>query len=351
MKILITGIGGPTPKGIAKSIKEAYPNAYIVGVDANKFAPGHYCGFPFDKTYLVPNATTDETLYVEKMNEIIQKEAIQYAFVVPETEVLIWSKLKEESKMPCDSLIPNAKVASFIFDKLNVANILLEHCLTPLTLNITDYSIVNLEMIGSQLKYPYWVRVNKSAGAIGALKINSIDDIINWTKFNGNEDGLIASTYLPGKNYACKLLYKEGKLIVSAAAERIEYLLANAAPSKISGMCSRGKLINNIELFDRSVLALEIIFKKHKLPIEGMFTVDFKEDINGIPMITEINIRHVSFTNAFALAGVNFAEKTIEAFVYNKKINLGYQIFKEEYNFLRGVDNELIIFSENDIID
>ena len=30
MKILVTGIGGPTPKGIAKSLKQKYPNCKII---------------------------------------------------------------------------------------------------------------------------------------------------------------------------------------------------------------------------------------------------------------------------------------------------------------------------------
>ena len=251
--------------------------------------------------------------------------------------------------MPCPALIPDEKIANILFDKLNVASSLLDKALTPLTIHISDFSISNLQSVGKTLRYPYWVRVNKTAGAIGALKIENIDDIINWTKFNSHNSELIASPFLPGRNFACKLLFKNDKIIVSASSERIEYLLANAAPSKISGMCSRGKLINNVELYNRSVEALKTIFEKEQLPINGMFTVDFKEDLNGIPLITEINIRHISFTNAFTIAGVNFAAYTIESFVYNKDINLGYQLFSEEFNFLRGVDNELIIFKDSDL--
>lgn len=349
MKILVTGIGGPTPKGIAHSLKLAYPDCFVVGTDIDKYASGHFTGYPYDKTYLVPSSLNDFDNYLYKMNEIVKQENIDYAFIVPETEVLVWSKLKSESKMPCPALIPDEKMAKILFDKYKVATLLFDKGLTPQTIQITNFSILNLELVGESLNYPYWVRVNKTAGAIGALKINKIDDIINWTRFNKSNDELIASPFLPGKNYACKVLFNNNKVIVSAASERIEYLLANVAPSKISGMCSRGKLINNQDLYDRSILALKTIFEKEQLPVNGMFTVDFKEDINGIPLITEINIRHVSFTNAFTMAGVNFAEQTIESFLNKKEINLGYQIFSEELNFVRGVDNELVIFKCSDI--
>jgi hypothetical protein len=49
------------------------------------------------------------------------------------------------------------------------------------------------------------------------------------------------------------------------------------------------------------------------------------------------------------MAGVNFAKHTIESFLNKKEINLGYQIFSEELNFVRGVDNELVIFKCSDI--
>lgn len=36
--------------------------------------------------------------------------------------------------------------------------------------------------------------------------------------------------------------------------------------------------------------------------------VDLKEDHKGTPLVTEVNIRHVAFTPAFAMAGFNFTE-------------------------------------------
>lgn len=346
MNILISGIGGPTPLGLAKSLRLRFDSLKLIGIDANKFAPGHYRKDVFDKTYLVPNATDKN--YWNVINKIVSIEQIEYAFIIPETEVLKWSEYQIHNKLPCCSLIPDFEVSSFLFDKLKVSNLLKNHDLAPKTLSID--SGTDLSFLGQDLGYPYWVRLNKTAGALGAFKVNEMSDIINWLKFNPSSKDYIASNFLPGRNYACKLLYIEGNLLMSASAERIEYLLANASPTKISGMCSRGKLINNPDLVSRSISAIELIYNKFKKQPHGMFTIDFKESSSILPLITEINIRHVSFTNAFSIAGANFPALTIDAHFYKTETNYVDYKFEDENYFIRGVDNELFLLKDDELV-
>lgn len=348
MNILITGIGGPTPKGIARSLKLENPEIRIIGIDANPYAPGFYAEGPYDRTYLVPNASLYPEEYWDKIEEISASEKIDFAFVVPETEVLQWSRKKMEGGIPCDSFLPDSDVADFLFDKKKVSDLLYPYGLSPRTLSTGKEE---LESIGDELGYPYWIRVNKTAGAIGSLKINTISDVKNWLNINDSEvpADYISSSYLPGRNYACKLLYKDNNLELAAVGERIEYLLANASPSGISGMCSRGRLLNREDIIQASEKALKIIFDQFQLPINGMFTVDFKDDQEGHPLITEINIRHVSFTAAFSLGGANFAQKTLDMIAGKAAEPKGYFNFREEFNFIRGVDNELVLVREEAI--
>lgn len=347
MNILVSGIGGPTPKGIALSLKLANPQIKIIGIDSNIYAAGLYTNFPFDQTYLVANAQQEIDQYWNDIEKIVEKENIDFAFIVPETEVLVWCKKEETSTLPCKSFLPNAEVASFLFDKLKVSKFLEPFGLAPKTLDVNGLGNSELSKLSDELKFPYWVRLNKTAGALGALKINSDDDLINWLRFTNLETDIIASPFLPGRNYACKLLFKDGNLILGATAERIEYLLANASPTKISGMCARGKLLNSEDLISRARKAIELIFNNFNLEINGMFTVDFKENSDGIALITEINIRHVSFTYAFSLGGANFAFETIKLFEEKSHNPQGVFNFKEEFNFIRGVDNDLNLISSS----
>lgn len=255
--ILVTGVGGPTPIGIAKSLKLANPGVRLVGTDASRFAPGLYRNDLFEQTCHVPLASDKE--YWPVISKIVEKEKIDYAFVVPETEVLAWCHRKKEKNLPCKALLPEPEIASFLYDKLNVSKSLEPHGLAPKTIVVS--SQMKFNEIGTELGYPYWVREKAGAGAIGSFKIDSQQDIENWLSVNPENAQLIASTFLPGRNYACKLLFKEGKLVMAASGERVEYLLANAAPSGISGMCARGRLLNSLKLEERSIHAVEIIHK------------------------------------------------------------------------------------------
>src|SRR5687768_6993833 len=101
MNILISGVGGPTPLGIAKSLRLKYSSEELtlIGVDGSKLAPGLYNKKLFDKTYLVPHSK--DATYWEVIDKIVEQEKIDLAFIIPETEVLVWSKRQKEGKLPC----------------------------------------------------------------------------------------------------------------------------------------------------------------------------------------------------------------------------------------------------------
>ncbi len=340
MNILISGIGGPTPLGIAQSIKKSGYVKRLIGIDGSPFAPGLYNYNLFDQTYLVPHSSSPE--YWKVIEAIVATEKIDHAFIVPELEVLKWSERKQKGKLPCPSSIPDLAICQSLYDKFSTYKLLVETGLVPKTCKVA--STASDEIISS-FGFPFWLRAGAGAGAIGAFKINNVRDFRNWTMINPLITNFIMSEFLPGRNYAVKVLFHDGKIIRAASAERIGYLLSNAAPSGISGMCSYGRLLNNRDLATKAIHAVAKIFESNKLPPEGMFTVDFKEDHAGIPKITEINIRHVSFTLAYALAGANFALDTLRLFTNDPTFNRSFteHSFDQNYYFMRGVDAPLAL--------
>lgn len=349
MNILITGIGGPTPIGIAKSIllNGKFKSARLIGVDSNKYAPGLYNKELFDKTYLIPHSSSDN--YWSVLESIISKEHIDYSFVVPELEVLKWSSKMKTGRIPCDSLLPDYDVAKVLYDKYEMHHRLIRSNLVPGTIKVESTEIE--KNIGNFPKNTFWVRAGFGAGAIGSFKINKMDDLKAWIKINPHIKDFIVSEYLPGRNYACKILFYEGKAIRASCAQRIDYLMAHVAPSGISGMCSRGKLINKREIVDTSIKALKIVFDGCGQEPHGMFTVDYREDECGNPKITEINIRHVSFTLAFALCGANFAEDSLRLYLNDSSFDRVFKIyeFDDDYTFIRGVDAQIQVLKDSEI--
>ena len=83
-RLLITGIGGLTPRSIAKKIRENHPDYILIGCDVNKKAIGFFMEGLLDEYYVCPRC--DDSEYFPWMEKLIREKHIDYAFVQPESE-------------------------------------------------------------------------------------------------------------------------------------------------------------------------------------------------------------------------------------------------------------------------
>ncbi len=350
MNILITGVGGPTPRSFAYSLKEysSFSNYRLVATDVNPLSIGLYQKSLFDQSYLIPRADEDD--YWETIHRIVDDEEIDVAVIQPEAEVLEWSRYQQKYPLPCSVILPQYDLATMLVNKARMTEALESTGLVPKSVSFHRDDL--LEGLFRTLKTPFWVRSSSGTSGLGSLRVDSIETLQNWMDINPNVDSFLASTYLPGRNLACKLLYFEGKLLRSACAERVEYIMAKVAPSGITGNTSFGRLINEPELTEVAVQAMEHLFVETGTNKHGFFTVDFKEDSEGQPYITEINIRHVAFTQCFAAAGANFAEDTIRLMKGDPSFDRNYKNyeFEEGLIFLRDVDERPVLMNESDLL-
>ena len=190
------------------------------------------------------------------------------------------------------------------------------------------------------------------SSGLGSLKVSSSEELENWLSINPSIEQFIASTYLPGRNLACKLLYYNGKLVRAACGERVNYIMSNVAPSGITGNTSFGRLINEPQLIEKAKSAMEYLFKATSAEKHGFFTADFKEDESGSAYLTEINARMVAFNLSFAKAGANFGEDIIRLLQEDPSFNRSYQMYEFEPGtvFLRDVDADPILINERDLL-
>ncbi len=147
------------------------------------------------------------------------------------------------------------------------------------------------------------------------------------------------------------MLYFNGKLVRTACAERVNYIMAKVAPSGITGNTSFGRLLNEPALVTEAKRAMDHLFAETGADQHGFYTVDFKEDENGKPYITEINVRHVAFTQCFAAAGANFCADTIRLIDGDPDFDHSYKMyeFEKDLIFLRDVDSLPIIMKEGEL--
>jgi carbamoyl-phosphate synthase large subunit len=352
-KILVTGVGGPTPRSFVRAVKYfggKHTNKFeFIGVDSNPLSYGLYDKELFTKSFVVPRA--NDKRYWDVINAIVEKNAIDGAIILPEMEVLEWSKNYNKLSKKIKIHLPDYRLAKELVNKYQLHALLKETDYIPgfLKLNPKHYSFDTLK---NTVGETFWVRGTEGSSGLGSLKINNQEILAQWITMNTGVLEFIATEYLPGRNMACKLLYFNDKLLATACAERVNYIMSKIAPSGITGNTSFGRLLNEPGLVDISIDALNIISKKAATGLNGIFTIDFKEDIHGKPKITEINIRHVAFTSSIAAGGANLPLDTLLALFNEKSDNAEtiHYTFAEQYIFLRDVDAYPIVIKESDLL-
>ena len=352
MRILITGVGGPTPRSFAIALKKYsfYKRFEIVGTDINPLAIGLYQNELFNKTYVIPPASAPD--YWSTIEKIVAENNIDAAVILPELEVMEWSRRKSSGQeMPCKVMLPDHSMAELLVDKSKMTEILKDLDIVPPSVTFSR-DIENFDEVFDTLSGNFWVRSTSGTSGLGSLKVEDEAALKNWIQINPNVKEFIASKFLPGRNLACKMLYYNGKLLRTACGERVNYIMAKVAPSGITGNTSFGRLLNEPELVKEAKRAMDHLFAHTGANQHGFYTVDFKEDENGKPYITEVNVRHVAFTQCFAAGGANFAADTLRLLDEDETFDFEYKMyeFEEDLIFLRDVDSLPILLKEKQLL-
>ena len=81
-RVLCTGAGGPAGINFVKSLLVSPEKLYIVGTEASEY---YLHTMPTENKYLVPKAK--DPSYIDRLNEIIHKEKIDFLHAQPDIEV------------------------------------------------------------------------------------------------------------------------------------------------------------------------------------------------------------------------------------------------------------------------
>ncbi len=349
MNILITGIGGPTPRSIAKRVRQLYPDSTIVGVDANRKAIGFYISGLTDVRLVVPRA--DHPDYWQSIKNVIREYAIDFAFIQPELEVIQWGLFREKTgHYPCPTFIPPLALAQTLMNKAVMSELLESTAFIPRTLRITPQH-PRLDEIEAGVGYPCWIRATVGSGGLGSLKLNSRKDLEAWLLIHAQIQEFTVSEFLPGRHLANQMMYLDGTCIGNAGLECVEYVMADVAPSKVTGNTSFGRFVNEPELLTFCEQCVSEIAARLGVVPHGVLSFDLKEDALGALKVTEINIRHMAYTGIMAAAGFDLVGDTI-LYLTGRAAEIsgrGAYFYEKDYIFLRDVDIEPILMRESEL--
>jgi carbamoyl-phosphate synthase large subunit len=298
-RVLLTGAGSPASQNILRALREADHEYYIVGADANYM---HLEWGDFDEVYVSPLA--GEPHYPEFLVDLCLKEKIDFLHGNPDWEVARLVTL--EKSLPVSLFLPSKTTIEICQDKY--ASGLVWHRSTPQLRDDCPMIIESrrdLEMAAEELGMPFWLRATKGAGAIGSCRVDNLEKGDAWRTFwtcNGTVLHFMAQEYLPGREYAFQSIWQYGKLLVSAARERLEFIFPQHAPSGVTSSPVVAVSRHNDDVNEAATAAVEAVCDKP----HGIFSVDLREDKYGTPRPTEINAGRFFTTSLFmARAGCN----------------------------------------------
>lgn len=348
--VIVTGAGGGGSNNLIRSLRKSKLDLFIVGTNVNKF---YLRKSTADKNYLIPRGT--DKYYIPVINELIRRENID--LVIPNNDTEVRSISENREKINSRIFLPRKRTVRICQDKL-----LLYKCLSREGVNVAktvhlkgvdavDDAFKKLGLVDQKL----WCRMRWGSGSRGSLPVNKPEQVRFWMKYweemrDVSSDSFLLSEFLPGKDYAFQSIWKNGEAILGKTCERLSYVFAENMPSGSSSTPQVGKLVYNPEVIETCVDAVRAIDKT----ATGNFCIDLKENFNGQPCVTEINVgRFFMITNIFNLVGkYNMAEIYVRL-AFDEELHVAensrFKDIEEDVYLLRELDTLPRISSEKDI--
>lgn len=302
-RILITGAGGSAAANFIKCLRMVDEDFYLVGTDIDKRFLDLCKGL--DAKYLVPRC--DDPSYIEKVNRITGLEKIELLHPQPDVEVEFIAKNKE--KFNTRTYLPSKETIKVCQNKMTLVDLLKNSGISTAESYLleSEYDLKMALKILLPRVGKVWLRAIRGAGSKASLPVTEFEHgrawIDYWWKMKGVGWGdFMAAEFLPGKEFAFQSLWWRGHIITSQARERLEYFFGHLMPS---GQTSTPSVAKTIHRSDVNILATAAV-KVVDTQATGVFCLDTKENVDGVPCVTEINAgRFFTTSNFFAEAGSN----------------------------------------------
>jgi len=330
LNVLITGIGGSIGIDVARSLR-ADPDLRIIGCDASDWGLRQTRAL-VDLSVPVPRADREPRGYLDALRALIAEQNVAFAFVNPDPELESLAALGEG--LPCATSMPPIDTVGVTLDKARTVARAGDAGGFPATAEVaTEDDLAGaFATLGSTL----WMRYAVGAGGRGSLVVENADEAGAWMRYwnrRGKDYQWVLQEYLPGSNINWTGLYVGGKLIVTAAMERLAYFLGPTTASGVSGQVSRCGTVDPDryeELCNRVVRALDTT-------PHGVYSVDLRHDARDQPRVTEVNPRLAGRPWLYTNAGVNLPLAVVRTLtgaavgdaVADTGLELGLQLYRQ----------------------
>jgi carbamoyl-phosphate synthase large subunit len=283
-RLLVMAAGTGACNNLVRSLKAGAAGVYIVGCNDDRFTLKQSSA---DRLYLTPPVTAAE--FESALLRLLDREKIDLVIPSGDGDVLALSTLRHKLGSRC--FLPEAQVIGLCQDKFDLTQFLATRGVpVPATCAVTHLNKVGA--IFKQLGRPrlLWCRVRVGSRSLGAAPVNTVRQARAWIRYWEEMRGIppdrfTLSEYLPGRDFMCMSLWRDGQMVLVTTFEKLSYFGGESHPSGTSSLSSLAKTIRDDRLVDISNRAIRAISPE----ASGAFSIDLKENAEGVPCITEIN--------------------------------------------------------------
>ncbi|NJW53419.1 ATP-grasp domain-containing protein [Salinimicrobium oceani] len=297
-RILVTGAGALLGQGILRSLNHSKKEYFVISADPDVRATGHALA---DKSYIIPSAT--ENNYLGKIEEIIQKEAIEIILIGTDVELPLFAIKKNylEDKYKIKVVVSNTEVVEIANNKWLTAEFLRHKGFPfPISALTTDNSGINNLLKNAD--FPFIAKPVDGARSKGIKIINSRKDLEEVTRYENN---LVVQEKL-GEDEG---EFTTGCLVINGKCVAVVSLVRDLRDGNTWRAYRKGD----------SPYDLAIAKIAEELGVEGPANFQYRIK-NGQPVIFEINCRFSGTTPIRLMFGFNEVEALVEYYLNEKPI-------------------------------
>lgn len=335
--ILLTGAGGNASQNFVKSVK----GYRVVGVDSSKY---HLETAKVDARYLIPRC--DDPEYLDKLKEVCRRESVDFVHPQPDVEVEFISLHRDE--LP-KTFLPSHEAIVLCHNKLK-CNLKMRDAGVPVPRSFLVNRVADIPELMEEFRHEkVWLRAVRGAGSRAALPVKSPRQAEEWIHYwrknrEMESKDFMLCEYLPGREFAFQSLWFDGELVTSAARQRIEYMFGNLMPSGQSSSPSVAKTVHRGDVNNIATRAVQAVDPRP----HGIYCVDLKENEDGVPSVTEINIgRFFTTSDFFTTLGCNMPEMYLKLAFDDVIMPVDrYNAVPSDVFWVRGVDRQPTMVKE-----
>jgi len=347
-RLLITNAGRGASNNLIRSLRAGDPSLAILGCHHDQFVLKNSDA---DHNYLVPPAGHPRR--ISMLRRILKTERVDLLVPTSDDDVVEFSRAR--NGLGHHLFLPRPATIEACQDKYGLSVRLRTRGIpAPLTYPVTSLS--HLGAIFRRLGRPAraWCRIRTGAGALGAIPVASAAQANSWIAYWRDLRGVpvtsfTVSEYLPGRDFGCQSLWKDGQLVLIKTYERLSYLGSGSQPAEVSSVAALAKTVYEPRVVEVCEAAIRTLDGK----ASGVFSVDLKENAAGTPCVTEINAgRFSSATNIFDLTGKHNMAVTYVRLAQGERPGVSgtYDAVADHY-MLRDVDTLPRMFDAEQFFD